>query len=134
MRRLATFALLAALVASTALSGCASKAPPPPDASVTSSAAMPAAAMQANAMPTGAMASDMMPSATMPTCGAGDPVVWVNTKSKVFHSSTDPLFGKTKRGGYMCSAAALAAGNRAAKPGAPTSPRHRRATPAPEAT
>jgi hypothetical protein len=70
----------------------------------------------------------------MPTCGAGDPAVWVNTKSKVFHSSADPLFGKTKHGGYMCTAAALAAGNRAAKPGAPTSPRHRRTTPAPEAT
>ncbi len=54
-------------------------------------------------------------SSTMPTCAAGDPVVWVNTSSKVFHVQGDSYYGKTKHGKYMCQTAAVAAGDRAAK-------------------
>jgi hypothetical protein len=79
----------------------------------------------------------------MPRCGANDPVVWVNTKTKVFHMRGDRYFGKTTHGGYMCTAAALAAGDHAAKAssaGAAASepatkkPRHHKGAPAPDAT
>ena len=48
--------------------------------------------------------------ATMPTCAAGDPVVWVNISSKVFHMSGDSYYGKTKKGKYACKSAAVAMG------------------------
>ena len=40
-----------------------------------------------------------------------DAVVWVNTKTKAYHMSTDPMYGKTKKGTYMCESAAKAAGD-----------------------
>jgi hypothetical protein len=42
-------------------------------------------------------------------------VVWVNTKSKVYHFAGSREYGKTKRGAYMCESQATAAGDRAAK-------------------
>lgn len=56
---------------------------------------------------TGAPASEMG-SASM-NCGAAKPV-WVNTKSKAYHEQSDPLYGHTKHGEYMCPSAAMAAG------------------------
>jgi hypothetical protein len=44
-----------------------------------------------------------------------DTVVWVNTKSKIFHYANHPDYGKTKKGAYMCEADATAAGARASK-------------------
>jgi hypothetical protein len=44
-----------------------------------------------------------------------DTVVWVNTKSKIFHYANHPDYGKTKKGTYMCEADASAAGARASK-------------------
>ena len=46
-------------------------------------------------------------------CGAVKPV-WVNTKTHVYHTSTDPEYGRTKSGMYMCASAAVKAGNRRA--------------------
>jgi hypothetical protein len=46
----------------------------------------------------------------MPTCAAGDPVVWENSSSKVYHESGDSYFGKTKHGAYACKSAADGAG------------------------
>lgn len=40
----------------------------------------------------------------------GDVVVWVNLKTKAFHESTDPFFGRTVDGKYMCKADAATAG------------------------
>ena len=42
-------------------------------------------------------------------CGAVQPV-WVNKRSHVYHEPTDPLYGRTKHGEYMCPAAAVKAG------------------------
>src|SRR5579863_7365782 len=40
----------------------------------------------------------------------GDDVVWVNLSTKSYHEPSDPYFGRTKNGKYMCKAAADAAG------------------------
>jgi hypothetical protein len=42
-------------------------------------------------------------------CGAVLPV-WVNTSTHVYHVSTDPYYGRTKHGQYMCPSQAKAAG------------------------
>ena len=71
-------------------------------------------------------------SSTKPTCAAGDPVVWVNSSSKVYHEQGDQYYGNTKHGKYACKSAAEAAGNHLSgqKSGAPGS----KASPAPSAT
>lgn len=69
------------------------------------------------------------PSATPATLGKGqfkteaeakascptDNVVWVNLRSKVFHTSESKSYGKTKNGAYMCEKESTAAGFRAPK-------------------
>jgi len=52
---------------------------------------------------------------TMPSCAAGDPVVWENSNSKVYHLKGDKYFGNTKSGTYACKSAADGAGYHAAK-------------------
>ena len=42
-------------------------------------------------------------------CG-GDPVVWANPGSQIFHASGTQFYGKTQDGGFMCRAAAEKAG------------------------
>jgi len=44
-------------------------------------------------------------------------MVWVNTKSGVFHSEGDRWYGKTKEGKFMTEADAVKAGYHAAKEG-----------------
>ena len=44
-----------------------------------------------------------------------DSVVWVNLRSKVYHTSSDKSYGKTKSGVYMCEKDTAAAGFRAPK-------------------
>jgi hypothetical protein len=41
---------------------------------------------------------------------SGVAVVWVNLKSKSYHESADPYFGRTKNGKYMCKTDAVTAG------------------------
>jgi hypothetical protein len=96
MRRFASMLALALAVA-LPLAAPAKKAPPAPGA---------------------------LSTATMPACAAGDPVVWVNTSSKVYHAQGTPWFGRTAHGTYACTSAAVAMG---AKPsgtrgGSKTSP------------
>jgi hypothetical protein len=43
-------------------------------------------------------------------------VVWVNTRSKVFHAAGTRDYGKTRRGFYMCQANAERLGFRSVKP------------------
>jgi hypothetical protein len=65
------------------------------------------------ANPTGAgqFASESEAKARCPS----DTVVWVNTKSHIYHLAGTPSYGTTKRGAYMCEADANAAGDRASK-------------------
>ena len=53
-------------------------------------------------------------SATKPSCAPGDPVVWVNTNSGVYHMQGDRYYGTTKQGTYICKSAADAKNYRAA--------------------
>jgi hypothetical protein len=45
-----------------------------------------------------------------PICKPGDPVVWENTSTKVYHLSGDKYYGNTKHGAYVCQSAADGAG------------------------
>ena len=45
---------------------------------------------------------------------SSDTVVWVNTRSGVYHFGGMHNYGHTKEGAYMCEADAKAAGDRAA--------------------
>jgi hypothetical protein len=58
--------------------------------------------------PTGATASDDRQSGEL-QC-PGDSVVWVNTRSGLYHSSSSRWFGTTTQGMYMCQHDADAAG------------------------
>jgi hypothetical protein len=49
------------------------------------------------------------------TCAAGDPVVWVNTETKVYHLAGSTYYGKTKHGKYACASDAAKMGAHAAK-------------------
>jgi hypothetical protein len=48
---------------------------------------------------------------TKPSCASGDPVVWVNTSSHVYHMEGSKYYGNTKSGKYLCKSAADTAGN-----------------------
>jgi competence protein ComEA len=83
-------------------------APPAAQAPATTPAVAPAqpSAAAAPAAPTGATAARTPPAKGM---------VWVNTKSKVFHREGDRWYGNTKEGKFMTEADAIAAGYREAK-------------------
>jgi hypothetical protein len=52
------------------------------------------------------------PEAQVPTnlhCGAVSPV-WANTRTHVYHVSSDPMYGRTKHGEYMCPQQAVREG------------------------
>jgi hypothetical protein len=51
----------------------------------------------------------------MPSCAPGDPVVWVNTSTKVYHEKGDQYYGNTKHGEYECKSAADKAGDHLSK-------------------
>jgi len=59
----------------------------------------------------GQYAGDATAKAHCPT----DTVVWVNTKSGIYHFAGTHNYGTTKQGTYMCEAEAKAAGDRAAE-------------------
>jgi len=55
------------------------------------------------------------PSASQQKTAPAPGMVWVNTKTKVYHREGDPFYGKTKYGKYMTESDAIAAGYRATK-------------------
>jgi len=99
----------------------ASNAPPAP-------APAPAPAQSGSLFPWWQPAAPAQTAAPAPT-GAGqfsteaearyrcptDKVVWVNTKSRIYHYQGTHNYGHTKEGAYMCEADAKAAGDRAAR-------------------
>jgi hypothetical protein len=92
----------------------AASAPPPaaapaaPAAPAPAPAAAPAPKPVANAP---VSASEAQAQANCPT----DTVVWVNTRTGVYHFKGTHNYGTTKQGTYMCETAAKAAGDRAAE-------------------
>ena len=71
----------------------------------------PAPAKPAAATAAGGFATDAEARARCPS----DTVVWVNTKSHVYHFAGTHNYGTTEHGTYMCEADAKAAGDRAAE-------------------
>ena len=47
-------------------------------------------------------------------CGS-DPIVWVNTSTKVYHVEGDRYYGATKQGKFVCEKSATAEGDHRAK-------------------
>lgn len=72
----------------------------------------------AAALPVAAPAAKSRAAADAPVavrCASGDPVVWLNTETKVYHLSGSRYYGKTKHGKYLCRTEAAKAGARLAK-------------------
>jgi hypothetical protein len=91
-------------------------APAPAPAPVPAQASLPKPAPAPSkpaARPTGAgeFTTDAEAKARCPS----DTVVWVNTKSHIYHYAGTRSYGTTKQGAYMCEADATAAGDRASK-------------------
>jgi hypothetical protein len=91
----------------------AQTAPPPTSPTVTRQRAPAPTPMQATGSPSGA--NQFATEGEAKGGCLGGTVVWVNTKSKVYHFANSRNYGKTKSGAYMCEAQATATGNRAAK-------------------
>ncbi len=104
----------AAPAAAPAPAPAASTAPAPAPAPVQTAQPKPAPApMKPMARPTGAgeFSTEAEAKARCPS----DTVVWVNTKSHIYHYAGTRSYGTTKQGAYMCEADASAAGDRASK-------------------
>ncbi|MBV9704292.1 MAG: hypothetical protein JO163_16295 [Methylobacteriaceae bacterium] len=78
-------------------------------------AAVPAAPAPAPTATAAASPGQYPTEAAAKTACGGELVVWVNTKSKVYHFAGTRDYGHTKQGAYMCEAQAQSAGDRAAK-------------------
>jgi hypothetical protein len=59
------------------------------------------------------VAESPMPVPASLNCGAVQPV-WVNERSHVYHEPSDPLYGRTKHGKYLCPSTAMSEGYRKA--------------------
>lgn len=78
-------------------------------------AAVAAVAVLSAVTPAFARSSMSSMTMSMPKCAAGDAVVWVNTRSKVYYLPGASYYGKTKHGKYVCESQAGTMGMHAAK-------------------
>ncbi len=69
-----------------------------------------AAAMTSPVLAMPAMKSMSGMSMAMPKCKAGNPVVWLNTSSKIYYIAGSAYYGKTKQGKFVCRNTASAMG------------------------
>ena len=114
--------ILTTLAAVAALSACGGghKNTTTTTTTTNNAAASPAAYASSSAMTghskssTGTMMNGAAPVPASLDCGSTQ-VVWVNEHSHVYHYSSDPYYGRTKAGKYMCEADALKAGDHASK-------------------
>jgi hypothetical protein len=97
-----SFGTILAIIAAGFLAACSSNQAPVNTGTV--APATPMSAMQNGAMPMGKAA--VIPKGLHCTDG----IVWVNMTKKTYHDPSDPWYGRTKHGQYMCKAAAEAAG------------------------
>ncbi len=67
------------------------------------------------ATPVFAQSSMMGSNMAMPSCAAGDSVVWANTRTKAYHMPGTPRYGKTRHGKFVCMSQATSMGFHAAK-------------------
>lgn len=116
MIRFAAAALLASLLAGTAMaqtvSGTTSATGKAVSGTATSvSNTAKSATNSAKAMATGEYADEASAKAHCPT----DTVVWVNLTSKAYHMAGAKSYGKTKKGAYMCQKDAISSGFHAPK-------------------
>ena len=101
----------AAAPAAPAPAPAAPAAVPAPAPQVAPAPAPVAPKPQVGATGAGGFSTDAQARARCPS----DTVVWVNTKSRIYHFAGTHNYGHTEQGTYMCEADAKAAGDRAAE-------------------
>jgi Tfp pilus assembly protein PilE len=101
----------AAAPAAPAPAPAAPAAAPAPAPQVAPAPAPVAPKPQVGATGAGGFSTDAQARARCPS----DTVVWVNTKSRIYHFAGTHNYGHTEQGTYMCEADAKAAGDRAAE-------------------
>jgi len=97
--------IVSLIVAAAVLAGCGGGS----QSSSSQATAAPTATTEAQREQAALPTSSMQPIPKDLGCSGND-VVWVNMNTKSYHESSDPYFGRTKNGKYMCKAAADAAG------------------------